>query len=865
MKGIVKTHALLASAILLACASAAIAQEKKPPAPYEESIAAAKSQMMADSSEALKFAIKAEQLAKGNGDDVALARLTAKWLQGEALMRLNRSEEAETIIAEALAEVARSAPNDKLHADLLRSHAGLQASKGEYAEALTAFQKAHDRYKLLGESRSQAIVLQNMGSLYADARDYERVLSYYREATSVFPEDSALSLSAHNNKGNALRELGRYDEAEKEFQQALSVAGKMASPMLEARILTNIASTQFQNGQMAAAEQSIAQAMRLASRDAPDWMPLLHGVKAQIASARNNTASARYHMDLAFQGQDLKNTSAHFRDFHETAYEIYSNTGEYRLAAEHMAAFNRIDSQARDLSAQANNALLSARFDAENRELRISKLSAEKAMNEAHLTTAQNQNYLLTALVALVIFAFIIALGVLRTVNRNRAAIKAANAKLTFVTQHDSLTRLFARDHFRELLDKEVESSSRDEQQGVLMLIDLDRFKQVNDVYGHAVGDVLLSEVADRFRRASPANAVIGRLGGDEFGLFLPHPCTLDEAGEVADKIIALVSENYLIEGKDVSVGASIGMAEIGNDGSSTSVLMTNADLALYEAKGRGRGTFVTYRQAMRGQLEERAQTEHDLRNALQRSEISVSYQPIVDNDGENVQCYEALMRWNHPERGPIPPSTFIPIAEDALLIEPLGEWLLREACKEAMTWPEHVKLSVNVSALQLTSRRFLTTVVEALASSGLSASRLLLEITESVVLEMDDELEALIKSLSELGVSFALDDFGRGYSSLNYIKKMHFSMIKIDREFVLNASAGSVNSKAIVTAIVSLARALDMVVTAEGIEGDDQAAVMRELGCTNFQGYHYGYPCKTAGGPAKDNDKVADSNRKVA
>lgn len=861
MRGSVRIHALLASALLLASPAIAVAQDAPAPSPYEESIAAAKSQMMGNSAAALEAAKQAEKQAETSDADPALARLGAKWLQGEALMRLNRASEARKIIAAALKEVTAIAPMGKLQADLLRSQAGLEASAGNYAEALSAFQKAHDRYQALGEARSQAIVLQNMGSLYSDARDYERVLSYYREATTVYREDNALSLSAHNNRGNALKELGWYDEAEKEFQLALGVAGKMDSAMLEARILTNIASTQFLNGQIAAAEQSVTQGMGLAVREAPDWVPFLHGVKSQIALERGDLSLAQLHMGHAFAGQDLTQTSTYFRDFHETAYKIYFKTGEYRLAAQHMAAFNRIDSQARDLSAQANSALLGARFDAENRELRISKLSAEKEVNEVRLSTAQSQNYMLSALVALVVFAFLVALAVLRTVNRNRAAIRSANEKLTYVTQHDGLTRLFARDHFHQLLDEEAKDCREDGGQGVLMLIDLDRFKQVNDMHGHGVGDALLIQVAERFRKAGGERAVIGRLGGDEFGLFLPRPSSLQEAGEIASRIIGAVSDPFEIDDKDICVGASIGMVEIGGEGSSTSILMTNADLALYEAKNRGRGTYITYRQAMRGQLDERAQIEHDLERALARGEISVSYQPIVDSDGKKVLCYEALMRWNHPERGEVPPDTFIPIAEDALLIEPLGEWLLRTACKEATTWDEQVKLCVNVSPLQLAHRGFLSTVVEVLASSGLSPDRLMLEITETTVLEMDEELEALIRSLSELGISFALDDFGRGYSSLNYLEKMHFSMIKIDDDYVQAATAGSVKSRAIVTAIVSLANSLDMVVTAEGVEADNQASVMRELGCTCFQGFHFGIPSATT----RRGDTKTQSQRKVA
>ena len=835
--------ALAAVALAFALPAPAIALNNEQAAAYEEKIAEAKSLMMADSGAALELSVEVEGLASENTLEAQKARLTAQWLQGEALMRLNRASEAQEIIAKAIEKASQTFPNDKLHADLLRSQASLSASSGEYGEALASFQEAHDRYKALGEARSQAIVLQNIGSLYSDARDYERVLRYYRQATEAYPEDNSLSLSAHNNKGNALKDLGRYDEAEEEFRLALGFAGKMSSPMLEARIITNIASTQLLGGQLAAAEQSVAQAMRIAQKDASDWMPFLFGVRAQIELARGDIFSARDSIGRTFAGQDLTETSPYFRDFHQAAFDIYSRSNDHRSASKHLVAYNRIDSQARDLSAQANNALLGARFDAESRELRISKLSAEKTANEARLEAAQKENYLLTAMVALVIFAFLIALGVLRTVNRNRAAIKAANERLTYVTQHDGLTGLFARDYFRDLLDHEEKVCAEAGESGVLMFIDLDRFKLVNDVYGHAIGDELLVMVAERFREAAGEDAVIGRLGGDEFGLFLPHPSTIDEGCKIAADIIDSVSEPYIIDEKDVSVGASIGLAEIGHDGASTSILMTNADLALYEAKNRGRGTFVTYRQAMRSKLEERTELEKDLALALGNHELSICYQPIVDGTDRTVRCYEALMRWTHPERGEISPSVFIPIAEDALLIDKLGGWLLRSACAEATQWPNDVRLTVNVSALQLSTSSFLSTVVEALASSGLEPNRLILELTESIVLEMDEDLERLIKSLNDLGVAFALDDFGRGYSSLNYIEKMNFSMIKIDRDFVQAAAAGSRKSQAIVTAIVSLAKSLGIEVTAEGIEADEQAIAMHELGCSCFQGFYFGEP----------------------
>ncbi len=842
LRGATKLVGLLTATLSLGLATPAFADGHANSAEFEETIGEAKSLMMADSAAALQLAREAKSLVTDDTDAAAKDRLTAQWLEGEALMRLNRSDEAGSIIDAALKVAAERFPDDKLHADLLRSQASFKAGAGMYGEALDYFLSAHNRYKALGEDRSRAIVLQNIGSLYSDARDYERVLRYYRQANDAFPEDNALALSAHNNTANALKELNRLEEAEAEFRSALEVAGKMDSPMLQARILTNIASTQYLNGQYSAADESASRGLRIAYEGAPEWRPFLYGVKAQIELARGNLGMAEDYVTRTFAREDLSATSPFFRDFHDTAHKIYSARGEHRLAAEHLAAFHRIDGQARDLSATANNALLGARFDAANRELRISRLSAEKAANEARLSSAQNQVILLTTGIALVVAAFLIALLILRTVSRSRAAIKTANEKLTYVTQHDGLTGLYSRDHFRNLLEKSAKACAETGKQAVLMFIDLDRFKQVNDIYGHAIGDQLLARVAERFRNAAGEDAVIGRLGGDEFGLLLPIDTDLGTAAKTAEEIIERVSEFYQIDGYELSVGASIGLAVVCGE-ISTSVHMTNADLALYEAKNRGRGLCVTYEQTMRSKLEDRSSLESDLGAALENGQLSINYQPIITDSDGSVMGYEALMRWSHPERGVVPPSVFIPIAEDALLIDALGAWMLRSACTEAARWPDQIKLTVNVSTLQLSNTAFLNTVMQALSSSGLAPDRLILELTESLILEMDEELESLLNSLKALGISFALDDFGRGYSSLNYIEKMHFSMIKIDREFVQAAAAGSRRSQAVVTAIVSLAQSLDIDVTAEGIEHESQVEAMRSLGCSCFQGYHFGHP----------------------
>lgn len=798
--------------------------------------------MMADSAAALSYARSAAEQAATQGDNAAIAELTARWLEGEALLRLNRAEEAERLVSRSLAQVRQKAPGSQLHADLLRSQASLSATGGDYGKALAFFQQAYKIYEQLGEKRSEAIVLQNIGSLYSDARDYARVLSYYREADSTFPEDDALALSAHNNKGNALKELGRYDEAKVEFEQSLELAKGMGSPLLEARILTNIASTQYLAGQLDAASRTTRTGIKVANSGAPEWSPFLHGVQAQIAFARGDLGAAQNALQVTFAGQDLASTSPYFRDFHETAWRTYDALGQYRLALAHLAAFNRLDSQARDLSAKANNALLATRFEAANRELEITRLSAETQAKETELARAQNRLLLLSLVMVFAVLMILGAILTLRAVNRNRKAVQAANDKLTWVTQHDGLTGLFSRDHFRESIDELIATGDAEARGAMLLFVDLDRFKQVNDVFGHRAGDELLKIVADRFRETAGEDAHIGRLGGDEFAIVLPATGGMEDTVRIAEAIIARVSEPCHIDGHEMGVGASVGIAPVGADGVSTSTVMTNADLALYEAKRGGRGIARVYCPTMRNVLEERAMLEDDLVSALEKGEISLTYQACVDAE-RTVLGYEALIRWNHPTKGMIRPDVFLPIAEDKLLMDQIGGWVLRTACNEATTWPEGTKLAVNISASQLANGNFIATVMEALAASGLGPDRLILEMTESAVLGMDSDLGQSIARLADYGVSFALDDFGRGYSSLSYIEKFAFTDIKIDRDFVHSAASGNARSRAIVHGIVSLAASLDIDVTAEGIENEAQFEALAALGCNAFQGYYVARP----------------------
>ncbi len=375
-----------------------------------------------------------------------------------------------------------------------------------------------------------------------------------------------------------------------------------------------------------------------------------------------------------------------------------------------------------------------------------------------------------------------------------------------------------------------------------LLFIDLDRFKAVNDSLGHGGGDRLLAEVAARLRQSVDGNALVGRLGGDEFAI-VRHSRDANAATALGEAIIASLSEPYAIGDSRVVIGASIGLAIGPNDAGTVEGLMRAADLALYDVKGKGRGSVRRYDRAMHRRAEERRSLELDLRNALSSNQLRMTFQPVVEVRHEQVVGFEALMRWRHPRMGEVPPATFIPLAEEAGLIGSLGSWALEEACRVASGWPEHIRLSVNLSPLQFDNPRLADEVAETLRRWNIAPGRLELELTERLFLENRPEVADILEHLHRLGVGFALDDFGTGYASLGYLQKFAFTRIKIDRSFVQAGTAEGSESATIVSAIVALAERLGMETTAEGTETRAEFEAMRRLGCAQVQGYYFGRP----------------------
>ncbi|MFC0386015.1 putative bifunctional diguanylate cyclase/phosphodiesterase [Muricoccus vinaceus] len=419
--------------------------------------------------------------------------------------------------------------------------------------------------------------------------------------------------------------------------------------------------------------------------------------------------------------------------------------------------------------------------------------------------------------------------------------LRAQNAHITFLAHHDALTGLPNRVMFNERLMEALEAH-RHGAGFALLCLDLDHFKEVNDALGHPMGDELLKAVAIRLRSCVREGDVVARLGGDEFAILQHGPKFPELAQVLAARIVQELSAPFDLDGNCAVVGTSIGIAIVNHELSSADTLLRSADLALYRAKAEGRGTFCFFEQSMNDKVQARRAIEVDLRTALVRDELEVFYQPLFHLSAGQVGGFEALVRWRHPTRGLVSPAQFIPIAEELGLIVPLGEWVMIQACKEAVTWPRDIKVAVNLSPAQFRSNGLSKSIRRALNESGLPAGRLELEITESALLQDSEAVLATLHELRSLGIRIALDDFGTGYSSLSYLRSFPFDKLKIDQSFVREMGYRP-DCQAIVVSVLGLAAELGMATTAEGVETEEQLEQLREFGCTEAQGYLFDRP----------------------
>ncbi|WAT18589.1 EAL domain-containing protein [Aurantiacibacter sp. MUD11] len=408
------------------------------------------------------------------------------------------------------------------------------------------------------------------------------------------------------------------------------------------------------------------------------------------------------------------------------------------------------------------------------------------------------------------------------------------------LAEFDSLTGLANRHRMNRKLDGTLAAYKSAKRACALMLLDLDKFKYVNDTMGHPAGDDLLKQVAERLRAVIGDKGEIGRLGGDEFQIILPDLDDRGALGDLADKIIQMLSSPYQVEGKRAIIGASVGISIAPYDGLERDELVRSADLALYAAKNGGRGMYRFYSAELKDVEQERQIMLDDLREALQGDQLQLHYQPVVRTSDHMVVGFEALMRWEHPDKGNIPPMHFIPVAEDSDLINMLGEWAIRRACEDALQWPDNVRVAVNVSAKQFANKGFAAIVTNVLADTQIDPDRLELELTETVFMGDSEATDATFSALKKLGVRLALDDFGTGYSSLSYLRSAPFDKLKVDKSFVDSCTQKDQNSAKIISAIIGLSNALGMDVTVEGVEAFDQFNLVCEKGAKYIQGWIY-------------------------
>ncbi|MGD9805232.1 MAG: EAL domain-containing protein [Hyphomicrobiaceae bacterium] len=419
----------------------------------------------------------------------------------------------------------------------------------------------------------------------------------------------------------------------------------------------------------------------------------------------------------------------------------------------------------------------------------------------------------------------------------------AQEQKIISLARSDSLTGLANRLWFREQL--ECLLARNDGRSNIaLLFLDLDRFKQVNDSLGHSVGDTLLRTVAQRIKNTVRHDDVVARLGGDEFAILI---CDGDESRGVetiADRLIQEISRPFDLEGHRANVGTSIGIALSPQHGTDPDELLKRADIAMYHAKSNGRRQFSVFEPGMDAKLRARLALEADLRDALSLDQFELFYQPQIDSRSDSIVCFEALLRWRHPERGLVLPMDFIPLAEEIGLMDDIGSWVIRQACADAIGWPEHVSVAVNVSACQFNSETLEEEVRTSLEMSGLAPNRLEIEITESILLTDNERVIRILRRLRALGIRIAMDDFGTGYSSLGYLSRFPMDKIKIDRSFI--KTSGDQSSQAVIRAVIGLSASLGMASTAEGVETLDQLKLLQAEGCTHLQGYYFSRPVES-------------------
>jgi len=812
-------------ALALSVMPAAFAQSGLPSGTsYADAIEAARTSMMSDPVAALEHAQHAEQIVPDDfdGETRDLAMASAAWLQSEAMTRLGRPGEALPVAERALELLGEDPAPTKLFADTLLSIGRILKLTGEHGRSLEILQQAFDVYAAIGETRSQAIVLQSIGSIYNDARQYERAIEYFADAVERH-RDTNLDLAAFNNLGNAYTALEQYSEALEYYDQALAAAETMGSGMLQARILNNVASLHIANEDWTAAEASVDRAFAAAGEaSGGEWARFLWGVRAQAALGREEYQAARAGIERVFEGVTLGETNHHFTDFHDSAARIYEALGEYELAIAHLRAFKRLEDDGREFAANANSALIGAQFDFAAQDLQIQQLRAEGLARDLALAQSEARQRMTIGLSAGGLMLLLL-IGLVMAMLGFRARARLMREQLNT----DAETGLPTRHALVAKRDQAVMDGAPPE---YVAVIHLERASHIESLLGFANFIEMQRLLGERLQSIDSVTSV-ALIGAGQFGTVLD---TTDEL-VVEDEISTLsniFSQPISIDGVSVDVSATIGLD---NDARSE-IAVRNAIIAVSQAHEKG-AAFALYNEHRFGDPKENLNLMTRMMAATGNGQMQMHYQPKLDLRKGVYTSAEALCRWKDPERGYISPDAFIPQAEETGKIRELTEWTIRQVLqdKSRLIQAGHeISIAVNISGRLVADPEFGQRILDIV---GFGTSGLIFEITETAMMSNPDRALHNLDRWVDAGIRLAIDDYGTGFSSLAYLKRLPCHELKIDRVFVKDAHT-SAKDRTLLKSTIDLAHNLGMSVTAEGVEGDDILSALSVMGCDMAQGF---------------------------
>ena len=828
----------------------------------DATVAEARKVMMGNPQKAYDLGTGLERIARASNDrtDGRIALSRAYWISGEASTRMRRYARARQLI-DASYELAVSGGSVKAQADALQSSGSLRQAKGELAGALNDYLAAMRLFQTMHDARSQSVVLQYLGDIYVRAGDYSRAERYYTDAGEAYSEEPRLTLALQNNLGNLKMDSRDYAMATVHYREAARIATDLGDETSQCYVLTNVVRSLVAQKKLAEAGSTMRRVEALAARTGLSKDLDLTTARGEIALVTGRLDDARRHVEQVLatgRGNDIAQGSV---DINDLAYRVYKARGENDRALPHLEKVRMARETLTALAISTKTTLMAAQFDFASQELRIARMKASdmrRNMADERAVIQQQRTIFVLVGVGLLVLMSVLCFVVL-LIRRSRDSMREANTALTQAlkevgqreiaeqkatqrAEHDALTGLPNRRHLYDRLYSQMEGQRAPDEQCSVMLLDLDRFKPINDVHGHDIGDAVLIQVAERLQTiATRHGAKAIRLGGDEFMLVMTSPRGDEAAARVAREIIDEISAPYEIGDKRLTIGTSIGISRNPYDGKTVDDLLRAADIAMYEAKNSGRKSFRFFDEAMVIKLRDREEIESDLRTALLADQITAAFQPLYCYSEDRITGFEALARWQHPTRGAVAPDEFIPIAEDAGMIDDITASMVRQACRAAREWPDDVTVAINLSPCLLRDSWIVARIFGILSSEGLPPRRLIIEITENAVIDDIERAGEVIDAFRTAGIRVALDDFGKGYSSLSHLRQLSFDFLKLDASFV--RTLGEDDSLKIATAVAGLGRALNLPVTAEGVETARDAAIIRDLGFSYAQGYYYGRP----------------------